>query len=254
MSIEIQATWLACVFLLWIRFSVVFISNPLLSWASLPMPVRILLPLIISVAVTATLDHAHMQHVPATLSALLVDAMMELATGGLLAFGLACAFAAFSAAGKLIDVQTGFGLSSVFDPLSRQGASIFGTLLALLAAVLFFSTETHLVLMRAFAWSVEKVPPGASREFSSPSELASQFGLTFSLAVGLIAPLMLCLFLIEAGLDMVSRVLPQMNVFVVGMPVKIAFSLISLGLVLRLSESRTSAIFGAFARFLDRSI
>ena len=51
--------------------------------------------------------------------------------------------------------------------------------------------------------------------------MAAQFGLMFSLGIALVAPAVFCVFLADLGLAMVSRVMPQMNIFVLGIPVKI---------------------------------
>jgi flagellar biosynthetic protein FliR len=155
----------------------------------------------------------------------LLAALAELVTGLTLAFGVFAAFGAFSVAGKILDVQSGFGLGNVYDPVTRAGAPLFATLLNLAAVAVFFGMDAHHALLRGMAFSLREVAPGSGFHELDAEAVIRQFGLMFSLGVALIIPVMLCLLLAETGLAVVSRVLPQMNVFVVGVPVKIVVGL-----------------------------
>jgi flagellar biosynthetic protein FliR len=157
-------------------------------------------------------------------------AFNELVVGGVLAFGVFAAFGAFSVAGKILDVQTGFGIGTVYDPVTRAGAPLFATMLNMLGAVMFFSVDGHHAFLRGLAFSLERVPPGSPLGGMAADAMLQQFGLMFSLGVALIIPVVLCLLLTETGLAFVSRVLPQMNVFVVGVPVKIVVGIALLAL------------------------
>jgi flagellar biosynthetic protein FliR len=162
-----------------------------------------------------------MNAMPTTLGPLLVAACVEVFVGATMAFGVMAAFSAFSIAGKIFDIQSGLGMGSVFDPIERTGTALSATMLNLVAMAVFFGMEGHHAFMRGIAFSAAQIPPGSSFSMLSPEAVIRQFGLSFSLGITLIAPVIFCLFLVEAVLAVFARVLPQMNVFIVGVPVKI---------------------------------
>ncbi len=220
MSVDVDPAWALSVFLVWLRIGVIFMMSPVFTGLNGLVTVRVLLSLMLSVVMVAGMGVP-----PATssleLGAVVQAAMLELVVGATLAYGVMAAFGAFSLAGKILDVQSGFGIGSVYDPVTRSGAPLFATMLNMLAVVVFFGLDAHHALLRGIAFSLQQVAPGAGFGALSVDAVLRQFGLMFSLGVSLIIPVMLCLLLLEVGLAVVSRVLPQMNVFIVLVPVKL---------------------------------
>jgi flagellar biosynthetic protein FliR len=213
--------------MLWIRLSALLLLSPIFSGLGGMAAVRVLATLTLAVALVPAAGGRY-GNMPMTIGDLLPAVLAELATGAVLAFGVFAAFGAFSVAGKVLDIQSGFGIGSVFDPVTRAGAPLFATMLNLLAVTVFFSMDGHHALLRGIAFSVQQVPLGTSLPALPADAVFRQFGMMFSLGTALIAPVMFCLFLVEAAMAFVSRVLPQMNMFVVGVPVKIAVCLLML--------------------------
>ncbi len=224
MLVDINPAWLMAVFCTAIRLGVVLLLSPIFSGLGGMVTVRVLLTLALSVLMVDGVG-SQLPAAPLELGPLLMIAMSELVMGGTLAFGVFAAFGAFSVAGKILDIQSGFGMGNVYDPVTRAGAPLFATMLNLLAVVVFFGMDGHHALLRGLAFSLQQAPPGAGFHALAGEAVIRQFGLMFSLGVALIVPVMLGLLLAETGLAVVSRVLPQMNVFVVGVPVKIVAGL-----------------------------
>jgi flagellar biosynthesis protein FliR len=220
MSMDIDPSWAISVYLLALRLGVLLVMTPIFSSLSGLVTVRVLFTFAISAALVSGMG-VRAANVPSSIGPLIAVSMAELMVGATLAFGVFAAFGAFSVAGKILDVQSGFGIGSVFDPVTRRGSPLFATMFNLLAVVVFFGMDGHHALLRGIAFSMQQASPGMGFSALSPDAVIRQFGVMFSLGVVLIAPVMFCLFLVEVGLAMVSRVLPQMNVFVVGIPVKI---------------------------------
>jgi flagellar biosynthetic protein FliR len=151
---------------------------------------------------------------------LLLAAAAEAAVGFALAYGMVMAFGAFAIAGKLLDIQTGLGMGSVYDPVTRHGAPMFGALLNMLGLAVFYALDGHHLMLRGIAYSLQKIPPGHGIHLDAATPVLMLFGMMFSLGVALIAPVLLSLLLIEVGLAVISKSLPQMNVFTVSTPVK----------------------------------
>lgn len=220
MRVDIDLQWLLSVFLVAMRLGVLFLLTPLFSGLGGLATVRVLLTLALS-AMLVSGQTFTAAPVPVTLGPVVVAAIAELVVGAIMAFGLFAAFGAFSVAGKIVDVQSGFGIGNVYDPVTRGGAPLFGTMLNMVAVVAFFGLDGHHALMRGIVFSLQRVPPGAGLAAIPVEAAVSQFGLMFSLGVALVIPVIACLLLIEAGLAVVARVLPQMNVVIVLVPVKI---------------------------------
>ncbi len=231
MLVDVDPAWAMAVFFTAIRLGVLLVMNPVVSSLGGLVTVRVLLTLALSLVMVNGMGH--LPPAPAlSMGPVVVAAVAELVTGASLAFGVFAAFGAFSVAGKLLDIQSGFGIGNIYDPVTRAGAPLFATMLNMAAVTVFFSMDGHHALLRGFAFSLQQVPPGAGFHGLAMEPVLRQFGLMFSLGVALIVPVMFCLLLAETGLAVVSRVLPQMNVFVVGVPVKIVVALLVLALTL----------------------
>jgi flagellar biosynthetic protein FliR len=221
MVMDIDPAWTVSVYLLSLRLGVLFVMTPIFANLSTLVGVRVLFTLALAVVLVSGMSVRPVGSGSLATGAVVAASMSELFVGATLAFGVFAAFGAFSVAGKILDVQSGFGIGSVFDPVTRAGAPLFATMLNLLAVAVFFGMDGHHALLRGIAFSVQQIPPGAGFSALDHEAVIRQFGLMFSLGVALISPVMFCLFLVEAGLALVSRVLPQMNVFIVGIPVKL---------------------------------
>jgi flagellar biosynthetic protein FliR len=251
MIMDVQAAWVISVFLMCLRFGALIIVGPIFSGISGFITVRVLFTIAISVALVAGLPF-NPTNVPMTLGPLLVAACAEVFVGATMAFGVMAAFAAFSIAGKILDIQSGLGIGSVFDPIERAGAALSATMLNLVGMAVFFGMQGHHALMRGVAFSVAQIPPGASFSALSAETVIRQFGLSFSLGVTLIAPVIFCLFLVETALSVLARVLPQMNVFVVGVPVKIFAGIAMLALTMESTAPVMGRIYASIFTYWEQ--
>ncbi len=231
MNVQIDTAWLLAVFYTTVRLGAVLLMSPILSGLQGLVTVRVLLVLALSVMLVNGLQLPLPAH-GLELGPLLAGAMLELALGATLAFGVFAGFASFTLAGKVLDIQSGLGMGAVYDPVTRSSAPLFGTLLNMLGVMVFFALDGHHAFLRGLAYSLQQVPPGSGLAELPADAVLRQFGLMFSLAVSLVIPVMLSLLLVEAALAMVSRVLPQMNMFVIGVPVKIVATIAVLMLTL----------------------
>lgn len=250
MSMDIDPGWLAAVYLLALRVGVLLLVSPIFSSLGNLVTVRVLFTLALCALLVSGLN----VRVPAqtlALGPLLAASLLEVGVGAILAFGVVAAFGAFSVAGKILDIQSGFGIGAVFDPVNRAGAPLFSTLFNLVAVTVFFGTGAHHAFLRGIAFSLQAAPLGGGLPNLTPEPVLTQFGLMFSLGVALIAPVMFALFLLEAGLGVMSRVLPQMNVFVVGMPAKILATLVMLATTTGLIAPHMQRIYGSIFAYWE---
>ncbi|MCS7461881.1 flagellar biosynthetic protein FliR [Paenibacillus doosanensis] len=156
----------------------------------------------------------------------LLSVFREILVGLLLGFVAYLFFTIVQVAGALIDMQMGFGLANVIDPMTGAQSPILGNLKYVLAMLLFLSFNGHHLLLKAIMESYEWIPlsnelfakmySGQIAEF-----LVKTFSSVFTLSFQMAAPLIVAFFLTDVGLGFLARVAPQFNIFVVGMPLKI---------------------------------
>jgi flagellar biosynthetic protein FliR len=251
MGIDFDPAWVVTVYLISLRIGALLVVSPIFSHMSGVVTVRVLFTLALSVVLASGLDYKSF-NVPLELGPLISASLAELVVGSTLAFGVFAAFGAFSVAGKILDIQSGFGLASVFDPVTRADAPLFATMFNLLAVTVFFGMDAHHALMRGIMFSLLHVPPGTGLSGLPIGAVIHQFGLMFSLGTALIAPVMICLLLVEACFAMISRVLPQMNVFVVSIPVKIVVGLVMFALTIGSLGAQMTRVYASIFTYWEQ--
>jgi flagellar biosynthetic protein FliR len=220
--------WITTVLLVAVRIAAVLFLTPVLYAASMPATVRLLVTLGLACVIALPFGQSHgidLQDPTALLRAVLQEA----AVGATLGLGILMAFAGFAVAGRLVDVQVGFGFAQVVDPVTRAQMPVLSATFALFAAVIFFLVDGHHALLRGVAYSLERFPLGQGLHATAAAEpVARQVAALFTLGFALAAPVVLTLLLVEFALGVVSRNLPQMNMIAMGIPVKIVAGLFAL--------------------------
>lgn len=247
MTLRIDAAWVMLVLLVAVRVAPLFILAPVFGGLPAPALFRAVLIFAFAVALVAASGTA-LSPAPRSLGALLGAAAGEALVGAALAFGLAAAFAAFLVAGRLLDLQIGFGVANLIDPVSRTQAPLLGTALNLLALAVFFAADGHHALLRALAQSLASFPPGRFIGELRVEALVAQFGAMFTFGLALAAPAMTAVLLLDLGFALASRSMPQMNVFIVAIPFKIVVGLGVLALSLRYAGGVMTGTFESIFR------
>jgi flagellar biosynthetic protein FliR len=220
--------WITAVVLLSARIAALLLFTPVLYAAPMPALARMLVSVALACVIAmpfAGASNVSIQDLRALVAALLGEA----AIGATLGLGVLMAFAGFTFAGRVLDLQMGFGLAQVLDPVTRGRVPVLSSAFGALAAVFFFVVNGHHALLRGIAYSVERWPPGQGwRPEAAAQPLVQQMGSLFALGFGLAAPVVLMLLLVEFALGVISRNLPQMNMLVLGIPIKIVVGLLAL--------------------------
>jgi flagellar biosynthetic protein FliR len=241
------------VFLLSLRLAAIFLFTPIFSAFSVPATAKVLLVIGLAVGLALGIPEAETQ---ATLSMsvgrLLASCLSELALGATLALGILTAFAAISMAGRLIDVQIGFGMAQVFDPVTQRQIPVITSAFDKLGVIVFLLINGHHALLRGIAYSLDRFPLGRawSPEAAAPFVIKQVAGL-FGLGLALAAPVVVCLLLVELALGVVARNLPQMNMFVIGIPIKIVVGLAALAVWLAGVGDSMNRVYGSIYRTWD---
>lgn len=223
----VSTAWVTGVGLVALRIAATFAMTPVFYALPLPASVRSLLILGLAIALACGFNAPPEQW--AGWSELLLAALRELALGVTLGLGILLAFGAFSVAGQLLDVQLGFGMAQIVDPVTNRPIPVMTSAFNYLAVLVFFLLNGHHALLRGIAYSLDKFPVGASWSVGyAVAPLLKQAAGLFSLGFALVAPVVFCILLIEFALGVIGRNLPQMNMFAMGIPVKIVVGLVAL--------------------------
>ncbi len=229
-SAAIDPGFVLTVFLLSIRLGAVLLLTPVLYAFSVPGSVRVLLVVgwSVGLALGVPADTGREALVWST-GQLVTASLTELALGATLALGMLAAFAAFSLAGRLIDLQIGFGMAQVLDPATQRQIPVMTAAFNQAGLLVFFLVNGHHALLRGLAYSLERFPLGRGWPLDAAAAMVlKQVGGLFTLGIALAAPVVACLLMVELALGVVARNLPQMNMFVIGIPVKIIVGLMAL--------------------------
>jgi flagellar biosynthesis protein FliR len=231
MTFTISVAWLNGFLLALARASAWAIVTP--PFRSTAVPVRIRIALAVSLAFVVAPDLAPSEGELSTAS-MLASVVAQVIIGLALGFVVMLLLAAIQAAGAIIDVLAGFGLATIYDPMSGAASSPFGRLYELTVTVLLFAMNGHVALVRGFLRSFEAIPANAF-DTGAFAELITN-GLTsmFMAAVQIALPLGAALFVADIALGLLGRAAPRINVLVLGLGAKALVALLVAGLALPL--------------------
>jgi flagellar biosynthetic protein FliR len=228
---NLDIAWLRQAGLLAMRLSALLMVTPFLGTGVVPTRIRILVVLALAGTISAWLpiDHGGAAGALAAGGAgqLFAAAALELAVGATLALGILLAFSSASMAGQLIGVEMGLGLGQVFDPSADTGTPLMASALHQVAVLVFFLLDGHHALLRGVVLSLERFPLGQPWPIGlALGPILKQVAASFTLGFALAAPVVVTLFMIEVALGVLSRNLPQANMLVVGIPIKVVAGLL----------------------------
>jgi flagellar biosynthetic protein FliR len=207
---------------------------PAIGEASVPPMVRLALALAISLVLAPTVAGSYPQAAPQTTPALGLLIAQEVTAGVLIGTMARIIMSALQVAGTLIATQTGLAYAQTIDPTSQgEQSAIVGNFLSLLGVVLIFATNLHHLAIGAVAGSYHLIPPGGSLPASDIAELSIRLvSGAFALGFQLAAPFLVFSFALSVGLGVLSRLMPQLQIYMVAMPVNILVGFVLMALIL----------------------
>ena len=214
------------------RMSAMVFVIPIVGFEGTPSTVKAGLSLLLTFIVFpfARLEYTAISILPLELVMLFTK---EVIVGLSIGFITTLLFYGIQMAGQIIGIQIGFGIISVMDPLSNIQISLIGQLYYLVSLLVFLALNGHHFLIRALIYSFEVIPLGGAVFSANLVDLLSSLsGMIFGIALQIAAPVMVTLILTDVGLGFIARVAPQMNVFIVGFPLKIIIGLFVITLVI----------------------
>lgn len=173
---------------------------------------------------------------------LIVTVIAELLVGLAIGYAAVATFSAVQVAGQVLDMEMGFGIVNVIDPQYGTQVPLIGNFLQILTLVLFLAMDGHHMILSALAASYRAVPIGmVVIRPELTGMMVELFCTMFATAIKLALPVAGAMFCTNVALGLVAKSVPQMNVFVIGLPVKIlgGVAILSLAMPLYVSVARS---------------
>ncbi len=213
------------------RISLVVFLLPFYGGDNAPTAIKGALCLVLTMAVWPHLgfDGSLMPGHPFALALMLLG---ELVLGLMLGLAVHFIFAGIQTGGQMLGFQMGFTMVNAVDPSTGNQIGVTSHLLYMVSLLCFLALDGHLYLLQALAATFHLVPPGGI--FFRPPLVTDVITLSagmFVLAVKVAAPILASLFLIELALALMARAAPQMNLLMIGMPIKIAVGFFFMSIV-----------------------
>ncbi|OZG74856.1 flagellar biosynthesis pathway protein FliR [Hahella sp. CCB-MM4] len=253
MTFQFDMGWIWSVALLSVRMSTIFYLSVLDLFGRVPGRFRLMLIVVLS-ALLISANFSAVTPMPETLIEMLLGLTGELVLSVMLVLGLHAAFSAFQVAGRMIDFQSGFGAASLLNPATNSADPLIGTLLLFVAAFVFFSVDGHHLLLKGLVFSVQQVPLGSWGGGMNFSAVLHHYGLMFLLGMTIAAPVLAVLFFVDAGLAVMGKTMPQMNVYFIFLPLKVALGIGMTALSLKYMMPLISEVISSVFRYWDQVI
>lgn len=214
--------------LILVRTSGVIMAMPLLGHQLVPMRVKVLMIVAIAMLLCPVLAPVSTPK-PAGMVCFVLVMVKELAIGLVLGLAATMALTAARIAGEIVSHEIGFGMSQILDPGTQTSSSPLGQFLFMTFMLLFLQANGHHWFLRALAASYDAIPIGGlTLRGCTAEKMIGCFSGMYVTAVKIAAPMLAAALLVTAGIALVARTVPQMNILVMGYPVKIVVSLLIL--------------------------
>jgi len=213
------------------RISLILFLMPFFGGQTLPATAKAALCLTLTLALWPRLPLIGAQ-MPSHPFALAVMFGAELLLGLILGMVIRFVFAAIQTGGQLIGFQMGFAMVNVVDPDSGASEAVTAHFMYMVSLLTFLSINGHLYLLSGLMKSFDLLPPGSI--LISPRLTAQIFALSgqiFVLAIQIGAPVIAAILLVDLALALISRASPQMNVLIIGFPIKISVGFLFLSII-----------------------
>jgi flagellar biosynthetic protein FliR len=215
-------------FLVLARLSPLFLLAPMFSSKMVPARVRAVIAVSLAIGLSPVVSAG--MHLPTDIMGIGSLLAKELLVGSAFAYALAATFAALSVAGSFLDTTIGFSYGGLVDPVNGNQSAVLSTAYSMIGLMVFIAIGGDAWVIKGLARTYEIVNlvqyPSLGHIVSGAS---GAFIQVFTSAIEVAGPVLLALILTDAAFGMVTRVVPTLNVFQVGIPAKVVVGLLLIG-------------------------
>lgn len=219
-------------FLASIRIITMLMSSPIFSVRQIPSMIKVGLSLILSLLVSANIGIPTYQFINNNFD-LLFFIFREIAIGVSIGYISTLIFNAIRVSAQIMDFNVGFSMSQYFDPSTAGSSTPLERFFNWFAIVIFVTLNFHHILLSAIIKSFEVVPLGILKINSNVFIVVLDvFAKSFYIAMQLAAPVVIVVFLTDFTLGLINRAVPQINIFLLSLPVKTLVGLFAVSMIL----------------------
>lgn len=234
-TIELGA-WLGSIWWPFLRIGSAFVMLPLFGDGYLPVWVRSLLALLMTVILYPIIA-APIQVDPISTGALVI-AFEQVLFGVFFGLIVHMLTAVFGLIGQIISMQMGLSMSIMNDPSNGQSHLVLSRMLIILSTLMFLILDGHLVVMAILIDSFSIWPVGQSLSIQSIGIIIKLFGWMFTAAIALSLPAIIAMLAVNFAFGVMNRAAPSLNVFALGFPMTMILGLFSLFLAINGIQTR----------------
>ena len=219
--------------LIFTRFGTALMVMPTLGEGLVPSRVRLLLALVITALMVPVLADRLPQALPTSPFELLFLMLVEFVVGLMLGLSARVLLSAMDVAGMLISFQMSLSNAFAFNPAMATQGSLVGSFLTILAITLIFVTDLHHLFFAAVVSSYQMFPPGQMPDTGDAAQMIARLvSHSFTVGVQLAAPFIILGLTFYAGVGLLARLMPQVQIFFIAIPVQLLLGIVVLMLAL----------------------
>lgn len=205
---------------------------PALFPSSTPNAVKVGLTLVIAYIVMPGVDYSTVSNIN-NIFPFIMNCINEAAAGLTLGFVINLCFASFRFAGNLMDLQVGFSMMSFFNPNTNSNTTLIENAMYWFSIVIFFLIDGHHMIIRALIESFNIIKPGnLILNTDSINIIILAFIQYFAIGVKIAIPIVMIILITDLTMGLIARTVPQLNIMVLGLPVKILIGLLAFSISL----------------------
>lgn len=239
---------LVVLLLIFIRMTGFFAVVPFFTLRGVPALTKIGLAGVMAYLIFQTMDFEALNLLPG-IAGMFIMTGREALVGLTLGFSVFLIFGGIRIAGQFIDLQMGLLMANVFDPQFGSPVTLVGQLYYYLGLIYFFIINGHHSMLAALTGSYQVIPPGMGVLGEVTLwKVMDIFFWMFLLAFQIALPVVVTLLMVDISLGLISKTVPQLHVFIVGLPLKIGLGMAALVLVIPMMTVVFENIFSQMVR------
>ena len=250
----IDTMYFLALFLIFLRVTAFFAITNVFFPNGTPKTLKAMFSLIFSFALLSGVDYESLNEITSNYY-LIIYMIFEITNGLILGLVSNIAFEVVLMAGSLLDVHIGLSMVNTLDPNSKANTTITGNLLHYVALIIFFIVDGHHMLIKSLMESFITLPMGNglfhAETMSTLIEIIANY---FAIGLKIAIPIVLIMILTDVAMGLVSRAVPQINVMILGMPVKMLVGIlaisVSLPIIIKLFISSVSYLPDIFRKII----
>lgn len=224
---DLTVDQILCLLLAFIRVATIVAVLPIIGSRGTPLTVKAGISIILTIIMFPLLS-VRVLEIPTGVLSFAVVAAKEVFVGLTLGFAAGLIFAIVQYGAYLVDQEMSFTFAETFDPMTEQSTTPIAQLFAVVFSVMFLILGGHRMLITAMAKAFEIIPVGSVKLSAGPLavQLTRMTADIFSVGLRFTAPILITLIMTTTVLGIIARTAPQLNIFIVGLPLKIGMGFI----------------------------